>query len=347
MNDSIAEDQNNNFNFLRLLGACLVIFSHSYDVIGKPEAEPIGIITNNHMEASAFGLSIFFFISGFFVTKSALRSPNVFNFVKKRILRIYPALIILVLISVFIAGPILTTLSLKNYFSITDTYRYLLTGTGIIIRSSLPGVFQEKQFYIHGFNASIWSISIEIGLYCSLLIMFLLKFLHQKETFRYVAALIFIMGFALLATHPQLSFTAKRNINLISIFYFGSFAYAVNISRRAMLLLFIAAAILYGILPNGIYKTDTNFLLLLLWSIPVFLFGFSKKINLTLRTDISYGLYILAFPVQQIVFKLFGYDQSVIINLLGTFTLLIPLALASWYLIEKPFIALKRQISSA
>jgi peptidoglycan/LPS O-acetylase OafA/YrhL len=118
---------NNNFNFLRLVGAALVIFSHCYYVTGKSMTEPVNLIMGGRLEASGFGLCIFFFISGFFVTKSACNTKSISLFVRKRIFRIYPALILVVFLSVFILGPFFTNLSSGLILPIKKPgYTYLL-----------------------------------------------------------------------------------------------------------------------------------------------------------------------------------------------------------------------------
>jgi peptidoglycan/LPS O-acetylase OafA/YrhL len=161
----------NNFNFLRLAGACLVIFSHCYDIIGKSGSEPIENFLQSKLAASGIGLCIFFFISGYFVSKSAVETKGVFYFLKKRIYRIYPALIIIVLLTVFVLGPIFSTLKISAYFLQPDTWKYLYTISGIRIRAILPGVFTGEHFFSNGVNASIWTISWEIILYIFLALL--------------------------------------------------------------------------------------------------------------------------------------------------------------------------------
>ena len=62
-----------------------------------------------------------------------------------------------------------------------------------------------------------------------------------------------------------------------------------------------------------------------------------------MNNDISYRLYIIAYPVQQIAFKLTGYNQSVILQLFLTLLVSVPLAFLSWKFIENPFINLNRR----
>ena len=59
--------------------------------------------------------------------------------------------------------------------------------------------------------------------------------------------------------------------------------------------------------------------------------------------DFSYGLYLYAFPVQQLVIHWWGV-KGVLSNLLIVLALTLVCAVASWYLIERPALALKERI---
>ena len=120
-------NHHNNFNFLRISAAVLVGVTHSYAITGNILSEPLHQLTNGYFYLSSLGLYIFFFTSGYLVSRSATTSGSPLIFLQKEILRIYPALIVVVLLSIFVAGPLLTTYSLKQYFTDADTWKYLWT----------------------------------------------------------------------------------------------------------------------------------------------------------------------------------------------------------------------------
>ena len=79
----------NNLNFVRLFGASLVLYGHSFVFLGLPEPlflslQPLG----------ALGVLIFFTISGYLITESWDRDPNLSRFIARRMLRIFPALVV-------------------------------------------------------------------------------------------------------------------------------------------------------------------------------------------------------------------------------------------------------------
>ena len=93
----------NNFDIIRILFAWLVIVSHSYILLGTKGCDPLCELTNHYINLSYFGVKGFITISGFLIFKSLERSPNVLDYLWKRILRIYPGLMVVLLLSVGIA----------------------------------------------------------------------------------------------------------------------------------------------------------------------------------------------------------------------------------------------------
>ena len=95
----------NNFNFLRLCFALFVIITHSFPITGALEKyEPLINFTKGQLSFSFLGLKGFFVISGFLIYKSFERSNNIYEFLFKRILRVFPALILMSMLMVFLLG---------------------------------------------------------------------------------------------------------------------------------------------------------------------------------------------------------------------------------------------------
>ncbi|MGG9971786.1 acyltransferase family protein [Ferruginibacter sp. SUN002] len=331
---------NNNFNFLRLVGAILVIFSHSFYITGEDALESVNLLTHNQFEASAFGLCIFFFISGFFVTKSAIDSETVLLFLKKRFLRIFPALITLVVLSVFVMGPIITQLTVKEYFLNVETWKYLTTISGFKIQMNLPGVFTDNHFNVNSVNTSLWTISLELKLYVSLII--LVTLLRNKKVLKYAMLSLLLTCYTVLAFKTTMDYVIT--INLVSVFCLGSFVYLAELNKKQVWISLLTISIAYVFLKlTNPSHFNPAFLLLPVLSLPVFLIGFSQKIKLRINHDISYGIYIFAFPIQQIIYQIADYNISTFPLFFFTLLITIPLAFASWIFIEKPCIQLKHK----
>jgi len=87
-----AERGANSYGIIRVIAAVLVIWTHSYSVVGgETAAEPLKELTR--WSAGSHAVNIFFSLSGFMVAASWERSRNLFDFVIARILRIMPALV--------------------------------------------------------------------------------------------------------------------------------------------------------------------------------------------------------------------------------------------------------------
>lgn len=90
----------NNLDLVRLFGAALVIYGHAYPIAGA--ASP-GFAANG---VATIGVKIFFSIRGYLVALSWLRDPHLGRFLLRRSLRIFSALIVVVLLSALVLGPV-------------------------------------------------------------------------------------------------------------------------------------------------------------------------------------------------------------------------------------------------
>src|SRR5438046_38564 len=108
----------NNFDALRLIAALSVVFSHSFLIAEGSEAnEPFIWLTGNQCILGLVGVFVFFVISGYLVTESWCRSPLPAGFALRRTLRIYPGLLLNVLVCALLLGPVVSSLPLGSYLA--------------------------------------------------------------------------------------------------------------------------------------------------------------------------------------------------------------------------------------
>src|SRR5207249_8380224 len=117
----------NNFDAVRLLAALSVVFSHSFLIAeGSEHSEPFLRLNGNQCILGLVGVFVFFVISGYLVTESWCRRPVPALFSLRRALRIYPALIVNVLVCALIIGPLVSTLPLAAYLRDPGLPRFIV-----------------------------------------------------------------------------------------------------------------------------------------------------------------------------------------------------------------------------
>ena len=337
----------NNFNFLRIFAAVLVAITHSSAITGQAANEPLHQLTKGYFYFSSLGLYIFFFTSGYLVTQSAANSKTSLIYLQKRVLRIYPALITVVLLSVFVAGPLLTSFGLKQYFTDADTWKYLWTATGLKVRFRLPGIFENSKFFMSGFNGSLWSIKLELEMYFLLFILMLLGiFKNIKWLLIVLITSIILLLFLNIKNQYSFIIPDHKNSLLACTFLFGGIMQTGIISKKARLYLFIVSGIFLIAKITGLLRTDIMIDDIIFFSLATYFIALNKKFLLLIKHDISYGIYIYAFPLQQYIFQLVGFKQSTFANLFLSLCCSAIFALCSWIFIEKPALKYKTHLSS-
>jgi peptidoglycan/LPS O-acetylase OafA/YrhL len=332
----------NNFDFLRFFAAALVLFAHSYPLVGRRGDEPLTLLTG-YEKGGSIAVGIFFVMSGYLITSSWLASSSPKSFLIKRALRIFPALIVAVLLSVFVIGPLVTHLTLGQYLAADGTWTYL-QNILLVTRYELPGVF-IGNVYPDVVNGSLWTLPLEVLMYIGVMILGLTGFLTRRLIFLPIAVLA-VGHFWLLGKLGIESYFIKNIFKLGLLYYSGSalFLYRDDIPWRGWI-----AALLFAALV-ATFRTDIGplvyfialpYLVLYLAYAPLPLISRFGKYG-----DFSYGLYIYAFPFQQLTIYLFGPQVGVLGLTLIAFVPTLILAALSWHLIEAPAMKLKRLFAS-
>jgi peptidoglycan/LPS O-acetylase OafA/YrhL len=341
------DSRDNNFNLLRFLAAGLVLVAHSYPLTGT-EGQPLfGGFTLGHV-----AVDIFFITSGFLVTRSLITRENVAAFAWARIVRIFPALIVAVLLCTFGVGLAFTSLSTGEFLSDSRVYTFIAKNSTLVlgnIQYDLPGVFMDNP-YPDAVNGSLWTLPWEIRMYAILGAIGILSLLIRKQR-RTPLLYLVVFGLAtaaLLATCINHFFPFLDNeshgdgLRLMAFFFMGGAHYVLrnHIKLSHWLAAIIALAFAVAALDSFnffyvIYTTWLPYLILYVAYIPGGPLRLFNKLG-----DYSYGLYIYAFPVQQIVAHVkpdVGVWEMFFTATAATLTL----SIASWYLLEKPILRKK------
>lgn len=327
--DTGKQHRQNNFDFLRITAALLVLFSHQYALSGLPEPEIFG------MSAGTFAVLVFFSISGFLVSQSWRQDADPLRFLAKRLLRIWPGLAVATLLAALVLGPIVTTLEPLAYFSHPDLKDFLRNLKVTTVRYVLPGVF-EDNIHPKAVNGSLWTIPLEVRCYFALLLAGCLGLMRKPvmvalstlglatyyfafdpdpNRYQLVFGLYFAMGVCLdlFRRHWQ----ARQLPILAAALAVSSVLYAAGMPQLAMLMTLPCAAVFLGCLSTPGLRNAGRY------------------------GDISYGIYIYAFPIQQTVLWALGRNASFGASLAVAATATVICALLSWHLVESPALRMK------
>jgi peptidoglycan/LPS O-acetylase OafA/YrhL len=336
--------QNNNFDLLRFIGAALVLFGHSFVFLGRPEPLAFGWLPYGPL-----GVYMFFTISGFLIVKSWNNDPVWHRFLARRALRIFPALIVCILLTLFVLGPALTTVPLANYFRNPSTYIYLLNIVLLPIYS-LPGVFTDNIFP-NAVNGSLWSLPLEFALYLSIAGVGLIIGRWRPMAGASVALALILLA-PLWAWKPESTLVVfasevRQLIICGAYFYVGATLFLLGADRFLVPAGTLVAIVLMMLLQPWVEVLRLAAFLLI--PVAALCFALAPEIRIFKRVfpgDYSYGIYIYAFPIQQTVAHFYPQmDTGLYIVVVSVLTL-VP-AVLSWHLIEKKALALKPRTRAA
>ena len=342
--------QENNFNFMRIIAAAMVIITHSLVLTGKgAEVDFLYRISHGEIMISTLGLRAFFVISGLLIMQSMDRSNTRIGFVWKRILRIFPALIVCVLIMVFIIGPIFTSKTIAEYFQLESTWSYLINLTLFKTQETLPSVFESNIVSV--VNGSIWTLAYEFSYYMMILGLSFIGIFKRRWIIFIVFLIFFIVQLITVYYNvpPKyfyfLMYTDLR-LNHFSDFglYFTSGAIAYLYRTSISYTNRIAAAALAGYVICIFFNVPwlLKYIALPYLILYVGYLSISPRISMWGKNgDYSYGIYIYGMLVQQSILAFLNIKLNPYVLSLMTLIVVFPFAWLSWHLVEKPALKLK------
>jgi peptidoglycan/LPS O-acetylase OafA/YrhL len=342
-----AQGRDNNFNLIRIVAASLVMVSHSFALsTGSPAAEPLRAPLG--ITLGVIAVDLFFVASGFLVFGSLVRSQSLLEFAWARTLRIQPALLAMLMLTVFGLGPLYTSEPLSAYLTSPQTHRYLLKCATLFggVAYELPGVFERNPFP-HGVNGSLWTLPYEVRMYAALALLWLVCTVSRAHRARLVEAGVIAAAIVsgALMVHVHFHDAGEKPLPRLAFMFFTGAAYHVFRERiplsgrlfGVLLASVIAAAFIHRDTFFVVYSLGVAYILFWLAYVPA---GWIRGYNRA--GDYSYGTYIYAFPVQQaIVAGIPGITAGPL--LLASALVTLALAALSWHLLERHALAHKRR----
>ena len=334
----------NNINLLRFIAASLVIYFHMDFLLGKSGYEIMG------QGLGSIAVNVFFVLSGYLIASSWTHSSGFLSYLIRRAARIFPGLIVVVLVTVFVIGPLFTSLSMGEYFSSAETWGYL---ESILLSStkSLPGVFEAVP-YPRAVNGSLWTLRYEFAMYLLVPVAYFVigRFGRARKGVALGLFAVLAVGYCLVSGFgiavPDI---CAQGLRLASYFFAGCIVYEFDLAKYLDVQYSVLAVLFMLIFAR---ECGPLCVPLMLVTTTVFVFGFAlaprpRFAKCFSKNDFSYGIYIWAFPIQQMLVQLGGGSStdSTLAYSLAAFAVTLALSVGSWFLVEKPCMDLGKRLS--
>lgn len=339
--------RDNHFNLIRICAATAVMISHAFAVVtGDDMAEPLRAATK--FSLGQYAVAVFFGVSGLLIARSFDRRASFLHFLVARVLRLYPALFVALLLTAFVLGPLITGLDSTAYFSARETWVYVPVNLTLAFRSNvLPGVFTTNP--LAGIvNAPLWSLFYEVTCYGFVVLAGFAGLLRHKGLFAIFLAAVAGAHIVSVFTEPAGGIAFKLDLLGFVGFPFalGMAAYVwrdrlrLGAAFAALLWLAPVATLLIPILTP--FLASAIMLALVYTTFWLALVPKGPLLRYNALGDFSYGVYIFAYPIQQTL-ELQGVTTTPLGNMLLTAPLMLGCAALSWHFVESPSLGRVRE----
>lgn len=354
MNVKISE---NNFDLIRLVAAMQVCVMHVLHSLPPPLSTSPWLIPASVLS----GVPIFFFISGFLISRSFEKTGTVRDYARNRALRIFPALHVCVLVNLLMVAA-------TGYFATVHVHFGSLLALYLAKTTFLQ--FYNPEF-MRGFgdgvlNGSLWTICVELQFYFLIPIIYRL-FVYGRSPRATNIALCLLIAVSLTCNRAlymgqgefadqvlwklaRVSFVPWVYMFLTGMLVQRNFAFCIQFLRRNTVLIALPLYLVVSFVLVRYYgfRIDNGFS-------PIMFFPLAAVTLICAYTapwvarkvlkgqDISYGVYIYHAPLMD-MFEYYGLTQS-LWYILGTPLMTVVLASASWFLVERPALSHKRRAS--
>ena len=301
-------------------------------------------LTHGQVTGGGLAVDSFFVMSGFLIAGSAERSAGVWSFLRKRVARIYPAFLVLTAVSLLVFLPLSGgRLAEGNWLGDAgDVGLQTLRLTefhyaGVFAGNAYPGVI----------NGSVWSIAYEFWCYVGVAGLLMYGWLRRKNLLLGLLGAAWVWSLVSQVRHWKLGgkwvgvvlgspqFWAR----LLVLYLAGVVFYSLR--ERIMLknwLAGVAAAAMLGACFVSWGWTAT-----FPFAGTYLLFWFAFTPGIRLRSfgkfgDFSYGTYLYAFPIEQLLVKAWGGSARPGVLFACATPLALLAAVGSWYGVERRFL---------
>lgn len=335
-------EHRNAFGFLRLFFASLVIVSHTPELVdGDRSREPLEMLTGL-MSLGDLAVDGFFIISGYLIVGSYLKRPEIVDYLLRRVARIFPAFVVASLLCVLVVAPIAGA----SMADLRASAGLSLVRPLLLQEPWVANTFAENANT--QLNGPMWTIAYEFRCYLLVIVLGVCGVLRSwRVVLGLAVALIGLSELVPAATFTRIDgltpFTeeligsAQETCRMTGMFLMGAVFFlkrgeivlSPKMAGVAALLLVACFSVPFLAVPGialfGAYLICT-----------IAKFGGRGVLSrINNKDDISYGVYLYAWPVEQLLLLFYPEMPLVPLGLL-TFALAIACGWLSWHWIEKP-----------
>lgn len=335
MQDTNSRLMSNNFDLLRLLFAGIVCLVHAHQLSKHEELEVIGVFLSSEIAIEAF-----FIVSGFLIFMSYERSSSLSSYFEKRARRILPSYIVVVILCAF-GFVLISTLSYGEYFS-SNWIRYIVANLSFLnfIQHSLPGVFEGNKF--NAVNGALWTLKIEVMFYLS--VPFFVCLFRRFSclpviAFFYISSLVYVYTLSSLEEHSGnglYTILSRQLPGQLSYFMAGAYFYYFLHIFEANAKYFVSFSTLVlainTVFPLTFIEPFAIATLVIFFGLFLYMGNFGKF------GDISYGVYILHFPIIQTFIDVGWFAEKPWLFLISVIAVTTVGAMIMWSFVEKRFL---------
>ena len=333
-----------------------VILCHSWPLTGRRVAfEPARQLLSD------VWVDGFFAISGFLITWSWFRHPRLREFFVARGLRILPGFWVCLAVIAFVIAPISVAVqggSARGLLQSFEPIRYLVSNSAVLMAKIDVGGTPRGVPFAGQWNGSLWTLTFELLCYIAVAALGVASLLSR----RWILPGLFILALWWSVSLGPTSGVFDKPQGAGHAVDPAAAALFMEQSAARFAVMFLAGALLYqfrskipaawSLVAGGVLIVLVASLLpnyRMVGAIPlayaIIVSGALMRHDwLDLRTDLSYGVYIYAWPMQQLlVICGLAFLNPFVFAIVATIATL-PLAALSWFVVEKPSLALKSRL---
>lgn len=322
----------NNFDLIRLVLAGIVAIVHVEALSDEPALAWIPNVLS-----SALAVKSFFVVSGFLIVMSYERSASWRAYAEKRVRRLYPAYAVVILGTALLLAAA-STAPVTEFYSVS-WFRYV--GSNLIflnfVQPTLPGVFEANR--VTEVNGALWTLKIEVLFYAIVPVLVLLV---RRFGWAAILTLTYVSSVAYVAVcehmlvttgEPVYEVLARQLPGQLSYFVAGSALYYAFAAFERRMTVLAGMALLVLVIDQVFPLPAVEPAAL---GVAVVAAAFAKYIGGAGRYgDFSYGLYILHFPVIQVMVEAGWFRGRPLALMVVALSSAVFGAVLLWHLVEK------------